>query len=113
MEKDILKSLEKIILPVSEGWEITDIKINDKLLEVYVELSYTENDYVCDGNRYKIYDYRPLRKWRHLDLWQYKTYIKAQVPRIETRDGIVSVEVPWADDFERITGLFEKKLSTH
>ena len=82
-------------------------------MEVDVELSYTKNDCVCDGNRYKIYDYRPLRKWRHLDLWQYKTYIKAQVSRIETSDGIVSVEVLWADNFERITGLFEKKLSRH
>ena len=34
MAKDIIKSLEKLILPVSESWEITDININDKLLKV-------------------------------------------------------------------------------
>ena len=50
-----------------------------------------------------------MRKWRHLDLWQYKTYIKASVPRIKTPEGIISMEVPWADNFSRISGLFEKK----
>lgn len=112
MAKDIIKSLEQLIVPISSGWEITNIDIDDKVSEVHVELSYTDNDYKSDGVRYKIYDYRPQRKWRHLDLWQYKTYIKAQVPRIKTSEGIVSIELPWADDFERITGLFEKKLST-
>jgi transposase len=109
MSKDLVKSLEKLILPVSAGWEITDINIDDKSSEVNVTLSYTDGDYKHAGSVYKIYDYRPSRKWRHLDLWQYKTYIEAQVPRIETKSGIVSIEVPWADDFERITGLFEKK----
>ena len=113
MAKELLKELEKLLLPVSNGWEITNIDINEKLSEVNVELRYTDADYKHGGNCYKIYDYRPERKWRHLDLWQYKTFIKAQVPRIETSDGVVSIELPWADDFERITGLFEKKLSTH
>jgi transposase len=112
MGKDLIKSLEKLIVPISTGWEIIDIAIEDKLSEVYVELSYTDSDYECEGNRYKIYDFRPVRKWRHLDLWQYKTYIKARVPRIETAQGIVSIELPWADDFERISGLLEKKLQT-
>ena len=109
MSEDLLQSLEKLLLPVRAGWEITNIEVDDKVCEVYVTLSYTDGDYKHGGTVYKIYDYRPLRKWRHLDLWQYKTYIEAQVPRIETDSGIVSIEVPWADDFERVTGLFEKK----
>ena len=113
MEKDILKSLEKLIVPVSSGWEITDIEINDKLAEVTVELSFTDGMYQWKSNSYEIYDYRPERKWRHLDLWHYKTFIKGRVPRIKTSDGIVSIELPWADEFERVTGMFEKKLSTH
>jgi transposase len=112
MEKDIVKSLERLIIPVSTGWEITDITIDDTLSEVIVDLSFTDSEYEIDGTRYSIYDFRPERTWRHLDLWQYKTYIRARVPRINTSDGIVSIEVPWADDFERITGLLEKKLST-
>jgi hypothetical protein len=109
MSENLLHSLEKLILPISAGWELTDIEVDDKVGEVYVDLTYTDAEYEVDGTQYKIYDYRPERKWRHLDLWHYKTYIKARVPRIETSTGIVSIEVPWADDFERITGLFEKK----
>jgi hypothetical protein len=110
MSKDLLKSIEKIVLPVSEGWEIGDIEIDETKLEVYVNLVFTESVYKWEKSEYKIYDFRPERKWRHLDFWQYKTYITAKVPRIETKTGIVSIEVPWANDFERITGLFEKKL---
>ncbi len=40
MEQNILKALEKIILPVSQGWSISDIEINDKKSEVYVDLIY-------------------------------------------------------------------------
>lgn len=112
MAKDLIKELEKLLLPKSEGWEITNIEIDEKVSEVNVELSYTDAEYEQDGNYYKIYDFRPERKWRHLDFWQYKTFINARVPRIETSDGIVSIKLPWADNFERITGLFEKKLST-
>lgn len=83
MSKDLIKSLERLILPISGGWEITAIEIKDKVSEVYVELSFTDSDYKHDGQRYAIYDYRPERKWRHLDLWQYKTFIKARVPRIK------------------------------
>jgi len=109
MEQNILKALEKIILPVSQGWSISEIEINDKKSEVYVELSFKDQSCLLNGKQYKIYDYRPMRKWRHLDLWQYKTYIKASVPRIKTPEGIISMEVPWADNFSRISGLFEKK----
>ena len=40
MGQNILKALEKIILPVSQGWSISDIEINDKKSEVYVDLIY-------------------------------------------------------------------------
>ena len=109
MAKDIIKSLKQLILPISDGWDVTDFDINDKTEEVHVTLSYLESDYKENGEVYSIYDYRPERKWRHLDLWQYKTYITASVPRIKTAQGVKSIAVPWAEDFDRITGLFEKK----
>jgi len=47
------------------------------------------------------------RQWRHLNLFQYKAYIKARVPRINTKDGVKTVEVPWANPGSGFTMLFE------
>lgn len=56
-----------------------------------------------------IHDYREIRRWRHLDIMQYKTFICAKIPRIKSKDGsIESVKVPWAGENERHTFLFER-----
>ena len=55
------------------------------------------------------------RRWRHLDILQYISYIMAKIPRLCHRhplgkgsDGKVkSVEIPWADSHERHSYLFE------
>jgi hypothetical protein len=54
--------------------------------EIRVKLNYCKQGVEIDGVRYPIYDHRKEREWRHLDLWQYKTYIVARVPRYQ-KDG--------------------------
>ncbi len=77
---------------------------------IYVEVEYSKPDIVIAGKHFPIYDFRPERVWRHLDMWQYKTYIKARIPRCKLPDGkYASVQVPWADAGERMTELLEKK----
>jgi transposase len=111
MSKDLLKALQELIVPVSAGCDIIDFKVEDKKEEVHIHLSYGANTYKEAGKKYSIYDYRPSRKWRHLDLWQYKTYIHAEIPRIILDDGSVkSISIPWSEEHSRITDWFEKKL---
>jgi transposase len=48
------------------------------------------------------------RSWRHLNFWQYATYLHARVPRIKDEHGSVrQVEVPWARPGSGFTALFE------
>jgi len=57
--------------------------------------SYKEKN--CDSYN-GIYDYRDYRRWRHLDILQYKCFIKAKIPRLIDKDGkIKSLDVTWAD----------------
>lgn len=59
------------------------------------------------------FDGRPVhdtleREWRHLNFWQYPTYLHARIPRVIGEDGKVSqVEVPWARPGSGFTALFE------
>ncbi|MDR0206696.1 MAG: transposase family protein [Bacteroidales bacterium] len=68
-------------------------------------------DYVLDnGSRYPVYDHRKERKWHHLDLWQYKTFLVAELPRYRDSSGFFkTVSVPRAEEYERISILLEKK----
>ena len=97
MSKDLLKALQELIVPVSTGWDIIDFIVEDKKEAEVLEIHQA--------------DYRPSRKWRHLDLWHYKTYIHAEIPRIILDDGSVkSITIPWSGELSRITDWFEKKL---
>ena len=60
-------------------------------------------------SKFQVHDYRPYRRWRHLDILQYKCYIMAKIPRLKGKDGKVkSLEIPWADSHERHSYLFER-----
>ncbi|GHV43050.1 hypothetical protein FACS1894180_1010 [Bacteroidia bacterium] len=111
MEKNTEKQvLKKILLPLNKEWEVSEVETAESAEEIFVKLRYTL-DYVEDnGVRYSIYDHRSERKWRHLDLWQYKTFLVAQLPRYKDNNGFFkTVSVPWAEEYERMTVLLEKK----
>lgn len=49
------------------------------------------------------------RRWRHLDSCQFKTMVRARVPRVRCPEhGLVTVRVPWAEERARFTRLFER-----
>jgi hypothetical protein len=103
--------LEKILLPIDSSWEITDVKVNEVTEEIEVELQYSISEIEVEGKCYSIYDHRPIRRWRHLDLWQYKTFISARLPRYKDEKGFYhTIEVPWAEIGEQMTILLEKKF---
>ena len=53
------------------------------------------------------YDTRP-RRWRHLNTMQWKTFIEADVPRVNCpKCGVKQIPVAWAEDGSRFTELFE------
>ena len=53
-----------------------------------------------------IYDHRNVRR-RHLDTMQFKTFINCKVP-VKSSKGVKTIKVPWADNYERHTYLFER-----
>lgn len=110
MESHLIEDLGKLIVPVNSLWEVKEIKVEHEREEIYVSVEFKHDYYKYKGKKCALYDKRPARQWRHLDLWQYKTFITARVPRIKTNDGIMSIPVPWSDENERMTILMEKKF---
>ena len=101
--------LQSILLPDDPNWKVTDVVCDEHLEEIRVYLSYCGKGIEVDGVRYPIFNHRPVREWRHLDLWHYKTFLVARVPRYMKDGKAVSVEVPWAKPNAQMGWLLEKK----
>lgn len=105
--KDVL---EKILLPVSSGWMLERVEVDEGDKEIQVFVKYCLETVTVKEEVFSVYDKRAEREWRHLDLWEYKTVIRTRVPRYKDGEGKVrSVEVPWAEANERMSLLLEKK----
>lgn len=105
-----MNSFYDILLNLDDNWQVTKVNtdIRSGQVDIYIDYIGKEAEDADNGESCPIYDYREIRKWRHLDTLQYKTFILSRVPRIKAKDGkIKTVEVPWAGGFERFTYLFE------
>lgn len=99
------------LLGIDSHWEVKNVETDLEKFEVTITLSYISKTGLCPECQQEcfIYDYRELRKWRHLDTCQMKTYIVANIPRIKCKDHkVITIDVPWANSSSHFTKLFER-----
>ena len=109
MEFEILKHL----LNFGSEWCIEDLKINEKEKEVDLYLKYNKSKCYLDDSEPEclIYDYTKARRVRHLDLFDYKTFINFRTPRAKTSKGnVVKIPVSFVDSRVSFSYLFEVKV---
>jgi transposase len=101
------------ILGVARPWQVIDVVVRSDLQEVHVDLALEAQAATrCPtcGKSVARYDSRK-RRWRHLDMCQYKTLMSAEVPRVQCPEhGVLQVRVPWAEPGGRCTELFESMV---
>ena len=113
-ETAMLAALFEKSMNLGPEWTVTSAEFREGLPggdELHIYISRTPGRAVeCPscGCRRGVYDTRP-REWRHLDVWQYKTIVHCDVPRVDCPEcGVLTARVPWAsDDSARFTALFE------
>lgn len=107
--------LYQTLLGLTPPWEVTAVQITQPaadrpLGEVAVTVRWRpDTPLACPncGSAAPRYDSRP-RRWRHLNTLQWKTFITADVPRVNCpKCGVKQVRVAWAEDGSRFTELFE------
>jgi transposase len=103
-------SLFEAALGIRDPWEIEEVRFDYdcRRLDIILDFQRGAAFTCCEcGKPLTAYDTR-IRKWRHLDFFQFKTYIYAPLPRTECPDcGVKTVEVPWAHPESGFTVLFE------
>lgn len=62
-----------------------------------------------DGALVRAYDHAPLRKWRHLNIFEHECYLECRLPRVKcSKCGkVTTVKGPWEGKIKGFTLLFE------
>jgi transposase len=105
------KELYYEILGLQEPWEVDKIDLELDQDKITIHLTYKSHKGFCPecGKENEIYDKRVIRKWRHLDTCQLKTYIVASIPRINCKEHMIkSIQIPWAQPNSHFTFSFER-----
>jgi transposase len=107
--KKAMEEFFEKLLDFGSEWRIERIEFNSNdEVDIYVKWDLSEHKKAHEDDFELIHDYRDYRRWRHLDILQYKTFIVAKIPRVKSKDGkIRSVSTPWASEGNRHTFLFE------
>src|ERR1700678_351023 len=101
------------LLGITSDWEVKEVKVNKEVNEIDILIEYKPKLAMCPvtNKMCPIYDLRENRRWRHLNIMQYQTYLNCRIPRVINEDDKIStIEVPWSDYSQRYTYLFEESV---
>ena len=102
----------QLALGITDPWVIEGVDFNAEKKRFDIYLNFPKGTKFtcpsCGTHHCNIHDTRD-KEWRHLDIFQYPTYLHVRVPRIECGQckGIIQVNVPWAREYSSFTLLFE------
>ena len=90
------KELFHKLLGLADGWVVSDV--HSVAGEIIIDVECRAQRFEIDGEVYSsVYDFAPVRTWRHLDMLQYITIIRCRLPRVKTKQGkLATIEPPWS-----------------
>lgn len=99
------------LLGLQAPWLVSSAQLDLLRGRIELEVAWAEDAaVVCPecGIECARHDHAPLREWRHLNVMQFLTVIKARVPRCCCpQHGVKTVKTPWAEPGSRFTLHFE------
>ena len=102
-----------IALGLTHPWFIEAVKLNPERRRLNIRLDFLKGAKFtcpqCGALEQAVHD-TVEKTWRHLDFFQFETYITVRLPRVKCRCGVHQVDAPWARDGSGFTLLFEEKV---
>ncbi len=101
-------------LCIQKPWYVHRVEFDKDKGELNIKVDFakgSEFEYVNEETgvigKYKAYD-TVEKTWRHMNFFQYRCYLHARIPRVDTGDGKVrQVKTPWEGISSGFTLLFE------
>ena len=108
------EDLFKIALNLEHPWYITSIDFSAEGKQLDIHVDFESGSKLpcakCGKSSCDVHD-TIERTWRHLNFFQFKTYIHCRVPRTECEDcGVKQVKVPWARKGSGFTLLMDSLI---
>lgn len=109
------KELFAAALMIEKPWFVQEIKLDQQegKLEIWIDFErgaefYYENPELDVKGYFKAYD-TTQKTWRHLNFFQYKCFLHAWIPRVDTgsKGKIKQVHAPWEGRAAGFTLMFE------
>lgn len=75
------------MLGITKDFAVTKIEKNELEKTINIHIEYSPKTYSKNGKEYAIYDRTPVRKWQHLNWFEYKCYLIGSLPRYIAEDG--------------------------
>jgi transposase len=75
------------MLGITKDFAVTKIEKNEFEKTINIHIEYLPKTYSKSGKEYAIYDRTPIRKWQHLNWFEYKCYLIGSLPRYIAEDG--------------------------
>lgn len=104
-------------LNIKAPWYVIDYELlqKEKILNIYLDFKRGAKFVCphCGQPNASVHDIvNDDRSWRHLDFWQFKTYLHARIPRIHCGvcDKIRTVHVDWSRPKAGFTWMFEAEV---
>src|SRR5665213_2304139 len=109
-EETVAAHYEKL-LGISRPWKVLTSQLDLLAGRVAIEVGWDESApgrcWEC-GQECARYDHAPEREWRHLNVMQFLTIIRARVPRCRCPEhGVRTVRTPWSEPGSHFTVHFE------
>jgi transposase len=109
-----LEALFHQLLGLENSWEVTGLKVREDDGSVEISIRETEalwSSCPCpaDGASLKAYDHGQERRWRHLNIFQYRCEIVCRLPRGKCAQcgKVTTVKAPWEGLTKGFTLAFE------
>ena len=106
------ETLFAVALGIVPPWEVVGVEFSQENKRLDIKIDFTRGStFACPvcGTAAPVHD-TTEKTWRHLNFFQYETYLTARVPRTKcsgTDCGVKQVQVPWARTGSGFTLLFE------
>ena len=108
------EELFKVALGLEEPWCIKsiDFNIEEKQLDLHIDFEIGSKFHcpICGNSGCHVHD-TIEGTWRHLNFFQFKTYLHCRVPRTKCEKcGVKQVKVPWARKSSGFTLLMDSMI---
>ena len=99
------------MLGITKDFAVTKIEKNELEKTINIHIEYLPKTYSKNGKECAIYDRTPVRKWQHLNWFEYKCYLIGSLPRYIAEDGKPKViDINFAPPQKGYTHLFAREI---